>query len=234
MIQSFLRIFFRVCKGRFKPAGADGKRGRAQTQVALSFLLFLPCAAMASGFGWYVSAIRWGDFDKYFLEGSVVRARELTESPGTPDQVKQYIQEHLDEEVLSKYCNAQGRYGTDLSPFYAEIYPVSFLNYAQSLQKRRGVHHSLFSRFFTPRRPYIALTGTLKGDPYFVLTPEETEAAQAEVRAMNAEVAHPHEFIALARHLEGVLLMIANDRYAQTDSKLSGQMKSAAFFCGHD
>ena len=214
-----------------------GQRQRyaAMKQIAILIALsLLPTFALASGFGWYVSIISWSDFNKEILDGSARRAREVVAAPQTSPQVKQFVQDHLEDEIYSKYCNAQGRHGTDFSPRFMEFYSVAFLRYAESVQRGRGVSNTVFSRFLAPHKPYVMLAADPKGNPYFILSPDQTEAAHAEVRRMNAEVKHPAEHIALARHLEGVLLVAASDRYPPTGSSLGENLKSATFFCGHD
>jgi hypothetical protein len=210
-------------------------RYTAMKQVALlAALTLLPSLALASGFGWYVSIISWSDFNKDILEGSARRAREVVAAPQTSQQVKQYVQDLLDDEIYGKYCNAQGRHGTDFSPRFMEFYSVAFLRYAESVQRGRGISNTVFARFLAPHKPHVLLAADPRGNPYFILSPDQTEAAHTEVRRMNAEVKHPPEHLALARHLEGVLLVAASDRYPTTGSSLGENLRSATFFCGHD
>ena len=103
------------CGAQIKPQVLrHALRYAAMKQIAILIALsFLPTFALASGFGWYVSIISWSDFNKAILDGSARRAREVVAAPQTSPQVKQFVQNHLEDEIYSKYCNAQGRHGTD-------------------------------------------------------------------------------------------------------------------------
>ena len=130
----------------------------------------------------------------------------------------------------------QGLHGQDLSPFFEEFYSVRFVEYASSLQKKNGIQNSLFYRFAN-HIPYISLSKKsvmAELNPYFLLSPQETEQASVELRNFNIKNKHPAEFQHVARHLEGVLLASANDKTPDNISSLSAGLKTGVMFCGHD
>lgn len=197
--------------------------------------LLWPYTVYSSGFGWYVNTIRWGDFKKD-IDPLIAEAKEIISASPENGIIKQYFQDRIEGEIYSRYCNAQGLHGQDLSPFFEEFYSVRFVEYASSLQKKNGIQNSLFYRFAN-HIPYISLSKKsvmAELNPYFLLSPQETEQASVELRNFNIKNKHPAEFQHVARHLEGVLLASANDKTPDNISSLSAGLKTGVMFCGHD
>lgn len=189
----------------------------------------------ASGLGWYAVEVPWGDFS-----GTVQRetnaARDALAVAPQDRRLQKYLQQRIDE-VVWDLCVSPARPAMyrDVTPRWQEFYDLPMLAYARDLQHRRGIAASFFDDFVkAPARWHViddwSWTGGSRGDPMFVLSPDEVSAALREVRAMNRAVHHPVVHAALLEHLEAVLLMASVD----LDPSLDPDQRTGLLFCGHD
>ncbi|HSD16720.1 MAG TPA: hypothetical protein VLC71_05585 [Thermomonas sp.] len=194
----------------------------------------LPNTSRADGFGWYVCSVEWRDLMED-VEGLRVEATGLLASANTR-ALRAHLQLNIDSAIVN-HCHERG---ADQSPAATSFYAIDTVEYALSAQQAHGVNDSFF-RFFAQPPEVVGIdpgrTRPLIDPYYFVLSPEQVEAFQRELVALN-EREHPDDMARMQlKHMQAMMLMTMHDHWGETSSKAAGEYgngRRGLIFYGHD